>query len=67
MKGETNTKLRSMTELCAYYYNRYHVTRRALIACRLDKLSLESMVDALQKQLGDKDPDITLGDDLDVK
>ena len=67
MKGETSTKLRSMTELCAYYYNRYHDTRCALISCRLDKLSLESIVEALTKRLGDKGLDITFGDDLDVK
>ena len=50
-----------------YYSERYHATRRALINCRLDKIELERMVESLQEQLGEKDPDIKLGDDdLDV-
>ena len=53
-------------ELC-YYSERYHATRGALIGCRLDKIELERMVESLQEQLGEKGPDIKLGDDdLDV-
>jgi len=59
--------LTTMTRLCAYYFRRYHDTREALINCRLDRSELEKIVESLTKRLGDKGPDITLGNDLDVK
>ena len=49
-----------------YYKMRYDDTRVALIECRLGNRGLEDMVAALQERLGDKGPDLKLGDDFDV-
>lgn len=66
-RNEAQTKLRGAIRLGSYYCMRYHDTRGALIACRLDILGLESMVESLQKRLGDKGLDIGLAsDNLDV-
>ena len=65
-RTEAEVESKAAIRLGVYYYRRYHDTRRALIACRLDILSLETMVKALQERLGDKGLDIKLGDDFDV-
>lgn len=66
-RNEARRKLTAITRLGSYYCMRYHAERRALVACRLDILGLESMVEALQKRLGDKGLDLDLAsDNLDV-
>lgn len=66
-RKEAQAKLTEVTYMGSYWYMRYHDTRVGLTSARLDILSLEAMVQALQKQLDNKGPDITFtNDDLDV-
>lgn len=49
----------ALYKLFNHYYSQYHRSRRALISSRIDRVELETMIEALQS--GNKPPDIEIG------
>jgi len=66
VRNDLQNQLMAIKRLSNYYEMRYHDTRDQLGTAWVNIRELEDMVGTLREQLGDKDPDLKLGDDFDV-